>query len=40
MGLMKGHVINQASAFVLPCEGMHNETWAVPGGGTEMQTIK
>lgn len=26
MGLTKGHVINQASAFVLPCERMHDET--------------
>lgn len=36
MGLMKGHVINEARAFVLPCKGMHNETCT----GTEVQTIK
>lgn len=40
MGLTKGHMINQARAFVLPCKGMHDETLAVPGMGTEMRTVK
>lgn len=40
MGLRKGHVINQARAFILPHKGMHDETCIVPGMGTEMRTIK
>lgn len=29
MGIMKGHVVNQARASILPCKGMCNETCTV-----------
>jgi len=40
MGLMKDHVINQARSFVLACEGMRDETCAVPSMDMETRTIK
>lgn len=40
MALMKGHVINQACAFVLPGKGVHTEIHTVLGTGTEMWNIK
>lgn len=40
IGLIMGHELNQACAFVLPCKGMHNETCAVPDMGTEVRNVR
>lgn len=40
IGLITGHKLNPACAFVFPCKGMRNETCTVPDMGTEMRTVR